>query len=128
MKMYWVESVDHGEDWFIVAKSPKSAIKYFCSEMGYDPVDDGVSTEFVCDVPECFCNENPQFAFNDIVEACGGTLRYLANPELLKHYSPQELECIGSSSRVVTLFGKTYVEGSVANVVIENLAKTQKWN
>ena len=39
MNLYWVETDDHDEDWFIVAGSSEAAEKWFELAEGYDPSD-----------------------------------------------------------------------------------------
>ena len=39
MKLYWVTTEDHDEDWFIVASSPEEASKYHEDMEGYVPGD-----------------------------------------------------------------------------------------
>ena len=39
MKLYWVTTEDHDEDWFIVASSSEEASKYHEDMEGYDPGD-----------------------------------------------------------------------------------------
>jgi hypothetical protein len=39
MKLFWVTTDDHDEDWFVVASSPKKAAHYFENYEGYGPGD-----------------------------------------------------------------------------------------
>ena len=39
MKLYWVTTADHDEDWFVVAGSAKEAAQFHESEEGYNPGD-----------------------------------------------------------------------------------------
>ena len=50
MKLFWVTTEDHDEDWFIVAPSPTEASKYFENFEGYNPGD--AEAEEILDVPE----------------------------------------------------------------------------
>jgi hypothetical protein len=50
MKLYWVTTEDHNEDWFIVASSSKEASKYHENMEGYEP--DDAKAEQILDIPE----------------------------------------------------------------------------
>jgi hypothetical protein len=50
MKLYWVITEDHDEDWFIVASSPEEASTYHENMEGYDPGD--AKAEEILDIPE----------------------------------------------------------------------------
>jgi hypothetical protein len=50
MKLYWVTTEDHDEDWFIVASSPQEATQYYENMEGYDPGD--AKAEEILDIPE----------------------------------------------------------------------------
>ena len=50
MKLYWVTTDDHDEDWFIIASSAEEACKYHEDEEGYDPGD--AKAEEVLDIPK----------------------------------------------------------------------------
>jgi hypothetical protein len=39
MNLYWSETDDHDEDWFIVAPSAKAACRWHVQAEGYDPQD-----------------------------------------------------------------------------------------
>ena len=50
MKLYWVTTEDHDEDWFIVAPSQTEASKYHENMEGYNPGD--AEAEQILDIPE----------------------------------------------------------------------------
>jgi hypothetical protein len=50
MKLYWVTTEDHDEDWFVVAPSPTEASQYYENYEGYDPGD--AKAEEILDIPE----------------------------------------------------------------------------
>jgi len=50
MKLYWVTTEDHDEDWFIVASSIEEASKYHENMEGYDSGD--AKAEEILDIPE----------------------------------------------------------------------------
>ena len=50
MKLYWVTTEDHDEDWFIVASSQKEAVSLHENFEGYDPGD--ATAEEILEIPE----------------------------------------------------------------------------
>ena len=50
MKLYWVTTEDHEEDWYVVAISAKEAAKFHEDMEGYDPGD--AIAEALLDIPE----------------------------------------------------------------------------
>jgi hypothetical protein len=50
VKLYWVTTEDHDEDWFVVASSSEEASKFHEDMEGYDPGD--AKAEEVLDIPE----------------------------------------------------------------------------
>ena len=50
VKLYWVTTLDHHEDWFIFAKNSQLAESRHELEVGYNVGD--ASASFVCDVPD----------------------------------------------------------------------------
>jgi hypothetical protein len=49
-KLYWVTTLDHDEDWFVVSRSARSARSFFEQYEGYDS--DYAESELVCRVPD----------------------------------------------------------------------------
>jgi hypothetical protein len=50
LKLYWVTTEDHDEDWFIVAPSPTEASQFHENMEGYNPGD--AAAEEILDIPE----------------------------------------------------------------------------
>ena len=50
MKLYWVTTEDHDEDWFVVATNAKEAASFHENMEGYDPGD--ATAEAILDIPE----------------------------------------------------------------------------
>jgi hypothetical protein len=84
MKLYWVTTDDHDEDWFIVASSAEEASKFHEDEEGYDPGDamaeeilvipEGVSAETGWPSDELLLELGAKFLHNDqfrVVEIAG---------------------------------------------------------
>lgn len=90
MKLYWVETADHAEDWFVVAPSKSRAESLHERYEGYERGD--AEASLVAVVPQS--HEAPMgWPSNELIEACG--LR------ILRHETP----------RVVEIGGKKFTEG-----------------
>lgn len=50
MKLYWVTTEDHAEDWFVVATCPEEAARLHEDMEGYNPGD--AKAEEIIDIPE----------------------------------------------------------------------------
>jgi len=90
MKLYWVTTEDHDEDWFIVASSPKEASKYHENMEGYDPGD--AKAEEILDIPENVPAETG-WPSDELLIAVGA--KFLLNDQ----------------SRVVEIAGRKFCEG-----------------
>jgi len=71
-KLFWCETEDHDEDWFIIAKTAKGAAREHEGMEGYDPGD--ATSEFVDDFPEQEQTKisEPGWPSHEQIEACGG--------------------------------------------------------
>ena len=100
LHLYWCETDDHDEDWFIVAASEEEACGIHESAEGYDPGD--TEAFCICPITESL---NPQLGWPDraLLEALGA--------EFIRTSSP----------RIVQLNGETYQEG-VLQAVIERVS------
>lgn len=117
MDLYWVETDDHHEDWFVVANVPHEAEEFFESYEGYDE-DTAVAT-LVCSLKgieleiesDSECGSN--WASNELLISLGA--------EIQNH----------DEARVVRLLGNTYAEGMLESIIrtcdeIRALAKYDK--
>ncbi len=50
MKLYWVTTEDHSEDWFVVATCAEEAAKFHEDEEGYNPGD--ATADAIVEIPE----------------------------------------------------------------------------
>ena len=90
MKLYWVETADHAEDWFIVARSKRRAARWHESAEGYGVGDAWAS--FVLPIPgELEAEEG--WPSQELLEACGARFERSETP------------------RTVEIAGKRFVEG-----------------
>jgi hypothetical protein len=117
MKLYWVTTEDHDEDWFIVASSLEEASKYHENMEGYDPGD--AKAEEILDIPE------------DVPAESGWP-----SDELLLEVGAKFL--LNDQSRVVEIAGRKFCEGMLEATLneinddlfeeygVERLNKTKK--
>lgn len=90
-RLFWVETQDHDEDWFVVAGSKKEAAEFFEEYEGYDPQD--ATAREVMVLPEG-CDDPIGWASDDLLKACGTSF-------------------VSAEPRVVLLNGETFVEGAL---------------
>lgn len=90
MNLYWVETADRAEDWFVVARSKRGAARWHEKAEGYGS-GDAVAT-LVLRIPSDL--ESPQgWPSHELLEACGAKIRRAETP------------------RVVEIGGTRFVEG-----------------
>ena len=99
LHLYWCETEDHDEDWFIVAESEDEACGIHESAEGYDPGD--TEAYCLCSIPASLPAQ-PGWPDRALLEALGA--------EFIRSSSP----------RIVRLKGETYQEG-VMDAVIERV-------
>jgi hypothetical protein len=90
VKLYWVTTDDHDEDWFVVASSLEEAAKFHEDMEGYDPGD--AKAEEVLDIPEDVPSEMG-WPSDELLLGVGA--RFLLNDQ----------------SRVVEIEGRKFCEG-----------------
>ncbi len=98
MKLYWVTTEDHGEDWFIVATSPEEASKYHEDMEGYGQGD--ANAEEVLHIPEDVSAEIG-WPSDELLVSVGATF------------------LINEQSRVVEINGRKYCEGMLEATINE---------
>ena len=98
MRLYWVTTEDHDEDWFVVAKSAEEASKYHENMEGYDPGE--AKAEEVLDIPE---NVSAEIGW--------------PSDELLLAVGAEFL--INDQSRVVEIAGRKFCEGMLEATINE---------
>lgn len=69
MILYWVETEDHHEDWFVISKSEEQAQKFHEDYEGYDK-GDAYAKEIRVIPTDIEVEEG--WASNDLLKACGG--------------------------------------------------------
>ena len=99
MKLYWVTTEDHDEDWFVVESSSKKASRFHEKMEGYNPGD--ATAKKVLSIPQNLLAE-PGWPSDELLLALGA--RFIQNDQ----------------TRVVENGGKTLFEGMLAATLIEN--------
>jgi hypothetical protein len=119
LRLYWVTTDDHDEDWFIVAHSAAEACRIHEEEEGYDRGD--ASSELVLTLPPEKQGEGVGWPRPGLLEELGAevgrtlpdeheTLRYMA----------------GSGARVVRFGDRVFGEGDIVSNVAIRLGMTEK--
>jgi len=110
-KLYWCETDDHGEDWFIVARDMSTARRFHEDAEGYDRGD--ADAEMICELPASLQKESKTgWPSRAVLEACGG--------EVIKGTGADE------QPRVVRIRGRVFGEGDVFELARVRLGKTPK--
>jgi len=98
MKLYWVTTEDHDEDWFVVASSAEEAAGYHENMEGYDPGD--ATVEEVLNIPDTISAE-VGWPSHEFLLSIGAT--FLCDEQ----------------TRVVEIAGRKFCEGMLASVINE---------
>jgi hypothetical protein len=119
--LYWVESFDHGEDWFVIAFNANEARNFFALEMGYDVIEDEITSLLVCSMPKNLEVLLPQFADEDIIKVCGGDMILYEDADLLEVVDQGGLDSLGAHTRVVKIEHQIFIEGNVARAALQSI-------
>jgi hypothetical protein len=121
MNIYWLDSLDHGEDWFVAANNMREAMALFADDMGYDLVEDEVRAREVCAVPEEVTIAQTQFLDEDQITACGGKFIHYDDKDLLVLVDQALLDSLGVETRIVRFEYQIFIEGNVARAALQTL-------
>ncbi|GMR24494.1 MAG: hypothetical protein BMS9Abin37_3046 [Acidobacteriota bacterium] len=81
VNLYWVETTDRAEDWFIVARSKRGAARWHEKAEGYES-GDAVAT-LVLRIPRDL--ESPEgWPSHELLEACGAKIRRVETPRVVE--------------------------------------------
>ncbi|MFC1609560.1 hypothetical protein ACFL6C_01250 [Myxococcota bacterium] len=81
MNLYWVETDDHHEDWFVIAEDEHEACSGFIDAEGYDEGD--AKATLVAQVPadvEC----DPGWPSHELLEKCGAKILRAETPRVVE--------------------------------------------
>lgn len=82
LHLYWVQTDDHDEDWFIVATSPAEACQFHEAQEGYAPGD--AWAEFVATVPATAPDREDGWPSDALLIACGAKLDRTTTPRVVR--------------------------------------------
>ena len=126
MNVYWVESLDHCEDWFVAALDEMQAAQFFADYMGYDLLEDDVQTTLVCERPKSGNASEPHFMENHEIKSCGGEFIEFHDQDILAHVSQESAQMIAGETRIVRIANKVFMEGNVLRVALQLEGKIPK--
>lgn len=107
-KLYWCETDDHDEDWFVIARNARDAESFHVDAEGYD--EDDARAQLVCVLPATLQEGAKRgWPSSEQIVACGG--------EFLPNVPQDGLNdlraCVGSGSRVVKFGSHVFAEGDI---------------
>lgn len=123
MNIYWLDSLDHGEDWFVAANNVREAMAFFAADMGYDLVEDEGRAMEICTVPAQVTIAETQFLDNGQIEACGGQIIQYNDADLLTLVDQAILDALGAETRIVRFGHRVFIEGNVARAALHTLKR-----
>lgn len=126
MKVFWVESADHSEDWFVVARDIEIAVNLFSNEMGYDIFKDEIIATEVCPLADSLSYPVADFLDNDGVLACGGEFLDFHDEDLLEFFDEDFVKTVAGETRIVRFGDKVYMEGNIMRVALQMEGKLKK--
>ena len=89
LKLYWVETADRAEDWFVVARSKRGAARWHEKAEGYAS-GDAVAT-LVLPIPSDL-EAQEGWPSHELLEACGATFRRAETPRVVEVAGVQYIE------------------------------------
>jgi len=119
--LYWVDSFDHGEDWFVIALNANEARNFFALEMGYDVIEDEITSLLVCSTPDNLEYCSPQFADEEIIRLCDGVMILYEDADLLEVVDQEILDLLGTETRIVKIEHQIFIEGNVARAALQSI-------
>ena len=119
MKVFWVESADHSEDWFVVAQDIEVAVNLFASEMGYDIFKDNIVASEVCPLAKNLTYPHADFLDNEGVIACGGEFLDFHDEDLLEFFDEDFIRAVAGETRIVRIGDRVYMEGNIMRVALQ---------
>ena len=120
-KLYWCETDDHDEDWFVVARNVAEAKRFHERAEGYDKGD--ARAELVCSLPASDQRDTYQtvgWPSKETLIACGAEFL----PNIPQDGANELREYMGSGARVVRIKGRVYGEGDIVGNTLHRLRMT----
>lgn len=115
-KLYWCETDDHDEDWFVIARNAQDAEAFHAGAEGYD--EDDARAQLVCVMPATLQQGAKRgWPSNEQITACGGEFL----PNVPQDGLNERRARVGSGSRVVKFGSRVFAEGDlIGNVSTRN--------
>src|SRR5215510_2727201 len=107
MNLYWCETADHDEDWFVVASSAKEACRFHEQEEGYG-TGDGRAT-LVCRIPRTL-SVHKGWPSSDLLRALGAVFLSDSTPRVVQIRSTVYQE--GGMDAVINRLSDDYAEAA----------------
>lgn len=117
LKLYWVETSDHDEDWFIIARNKRSAERLHENFEGYDRGD--AVAEYVVTLPDDLQETKEGWPRNKLIIACGG--------KIVEHEQNAMQEIMGSGMRAVRFGDRIFKEGDIVSNTYADLQEKELW-
>src|SRR5262245_27742948 len=84
MNLYWCETKDHDEDWFVVASSAHEAQHFHEIEEGYGERD--ARATLVCRIPKALKPSTKAWPEHDLLRALGGVFVSESTPRVVQFH------------------------------------------
>lgn len=81
IKLFWVTTEDHAEDWFIVAESADEATAFHEYQEGYDPGD--ARAEMILEIPDGI-KVDLGWPSEDVLRSCGAKILSGESPRIVE--------------------------------------------
>jgi hypothetical protein len=107
MSLYWCETADHDEDWFVVASSAKEACRFHEKEEGYGPGD--AHAALVCPIPHTL-SARKGWPDHDLLRALGAVFLSDSTPRVVEIKSTVYQE--GGMDAVINRLSDDYAEAA----------------
>lgn len=122
LKLYWCETDDHDEDWFVIARDEEEAAQFFTEYEGYDEEEALATLVCVLPVSEQGRYDEASWPNDDTLIACGGEFL----PVVTQDGADGMRRQAGSGSRAVRLKGNVYAEGDIVGNVMNRMGITEQ--
>jgi hypothetical protein len=96
MKLYWVTTEDHAEDWFVVANNAEEATTFHEDAEGYEPGD--ATAEMVMEIPNEIITDIG-WPSDEVLRSCGANI------------------LVGGPARVVEIGNRRFCEGLMESTI-----------
>ena len=96
MKLFWVTTEDHGEDWFVVASNAEEASNFHEEQEGYDRED--ATAEMILTIPDGIAVDIG-WPSDEVLRSCGANL------------------LVDGLTRVVEIGGRKFCEGLMESTI-----------